>query len=396
MIKALLFDFDGLILDTETPEVIAWQEVYSRYGVEFPVQLWGKIVGGNGSKDFDPVAYLSEKSSQQIDADLMRADKRVRDRELVAYQAILPGVQDYITTAKAHGLRLAIGSSSNHDWIDTHLKRLGLWDSFDAVICIEDAPRAKPNPDIFLKALEALDVRAEEALAFEDSPNGVTAAKAAGIRVIAVPNPITAQLGVTGADLTLASLADLPLPDLLQRFNVTIRHELPADIPAIHRVNQRAFPQETEANLVDLIRDRGNMTLSLVALNGAEVVGHILFSPVTLQPSQDGLRGTSTGSVRGLGIGPVAVLPEMQDKGFGSRLIEKGLSICRERGYDFIVLLGDPRYYSRFGFIPAAEFGLDNEYGAGEEFQARELKPGILNGTRALVQYVPEFKEVGC
>jgi putative hydrolase of the HAD superfamily len=388
MIKALLFDFDGLILDTETPEVVAWQEVYARYGIEFPVRLWGKIVGGNGSKDFDPVAYLSEKSGQPIDANLMRADKRVRDRELISYQAILPGVREYLAAAWIRGLRLAIASSSTHEWVDTHLKRLGLWDSFDAIICIEDAPRAKPNPDLFLKALETLGVLPEEALVFEDSPNGVIAAKAAGIRVIAVPNPVTAQLGVDGADLTLASLADLPLADLLQRFNVTIRQELPEDISAIHHVNRRAFPQETEANLVDLIRERGNLTLSLVAVNGAEVVGHILFSPIALQPSQNGLRG--------LGIGPVAILPEMQGKGFGSRLIEAGLNICRERGYDFIVLLGDPRYYSRFGFIPAAEFGLDNEYGAGEEFQARELKPGILKGTRALVRYVAEFNEVGC
>jgi putative hydrolase of the HAD superfamily len=388
MIKALLFDFDGLILDTETPEVVAWQEVYARYGIEFPVRLWGKIVGGNGSKDFDPVAYLSEKSGQPIDANLMRADKRVRDRELISYQAILPGVREYLAAAWIRGLRLAIASSSTHEWVDAHLKRLGLWDSFDAIICIEDAPRAKPNPDLFLKALETLGVLPEEALVFEDSPNGVIAAKAAGIRVIAVPNPVTTQLGVDGADLTLASLADLPLADLLQRFNVTIRQELPEDISAIHHVNRRAFPQETEANLVDLIRERGKLTLSLVAVNGAEVVGHILFSPVTLQPSQNGLRG--------LGIGPVAVVPEMQGKGFGSRLIEAGLNICRERGYDFIVLLGDPRYYSRFGFIPAAEFGLDNEYGAGEEFQARELKPGILKGTRALVRYVAEFNEVGC
>jgi putative hydrolase of the HAD superfamily len=387
MIKALLFDFDGLILDTETPEVMAWQQVYARYGVEFPVQLWGKIVGGNGYKDFDPVGYLSEKTGYSIDPELMRADKRVRDRELVSYQAILPGVMDYITGAKARGLLLAIGSSSNHGWIDPHLKRLGLWDFFDAVICIEDGLRAKPNPDIFLKALEALNGQPEEALVFEDSPNGITAAKAAGIRAIAVPNPITAQLGISGADLTLASLADLPLDELLLRFNIAIRHEWPEDIPAIHRVNQRAFPQETEANLVDLIRDRGNVTLSLVALNGADVVGHILFSPVTLEPNNH---------IRGLGIGPVAVLPEMQGKGLGSQLIEKGLNICRERGYDFIVLLGDPRYYSRFGFIPAREFGLTSEYGDGDEFQARELKPGILTGTRALVQYVPEFKEVGC
>jgi HAD superfamily hydrolase (TIGR01509 family) len=387
MIKALLFDFDGLILDTETPEVVAWQKVYAHYGIEFPIQQWGKIVGGSGYKDFSPVAYLAEKTGLHFDPSLERADRRVSDRSLVEYQPILPGVLDYIHAARARGLRLAVASSSNHAWIDPLLQRLDLQNYFDAVICIEDGKRAKPNPDIFLKALEALDVRPEEALVFEDSPNGVKAANAAGIRVIAVPNPITAQLGVSGADLTLASLADLPLADLLLRFDVTIRHELPKDIPAIHCVNQCAFPEETEARLVDLIRERGNATISLVAVIGDEVVGHILFSPITLEPGRP---------LRGLGIGPVAVLPEMQGKGLGSRLIEKGLSICRERGYDFIVLLGDSRYYSRFGFIPAREFGLTSEYGDGDEFQARELKPGILNGVRALTQYVPEFKEVGC
>ena len=139
---------------------------------------------------------------------------------------------------------------------------------------------------------------------------------------------------------------------------------------------------------MDLIRERGKSVLSLVAMNADKVIGHVLFSPVTLHPDH--------GILRGLGLGPVAVLPEAQGKGLGTRLIESGLEICRRRGYDFVVLLGNPRYYSRFGFIPAAGFGLENEYGVEEEFQARELRPGVLIGTRALVRYIPEFKEMEC
>ncbi|MBI4732067.1 MAG: HAD-IA family hydrolase [Chloroflexi bacterium] len=219
MINALLFDFDGLILDTETPEVVAWQQVYSRYGVEFPVKLWGRIVGGNGGADFDPVAYLAGQTGLEIDAGLMRADKRVRDRRLVAEQDALPGVEAYLQTARRLGIKLAIASSSSHQWVDGQLKRLGLFDYFNAILCCEEVRRVKPDPELFLVALKALHVPADDALVFEDSANGVQAARAAGIRVVAVPNPVTALLGVTGADLMLNSLADLPLEDLLERFN---------------------------------------------------------------------------------------------------------------------------------------------------------------------------------
>lgn len=388
MIRSLIFDFDGLILDTETPDYVAWQEIYAEHGASLALHDWGRIIGGAGFVGFDAVSDLERQTGRALDRAALEARWRRRSNELIASQPILPGVRDCLESARALGLRLAVASSSNHAWVDGHLKRLGLWDYFEAVVCSDDVRRTKPDPELFLRALAALRLRAEEALVFEDSPNGVQAAKAAGLRVVAVPNALTAQLFIAGADLTLPSLAALPLADLLLRFNLAVRQELPADIPAIRAVNRRAFGREAEAKLVDFVRERGKLTLSLVAVNGEEIVGHVMFSPVTLEPNHSNLRGVA--------LGPAAVLPEVQRRGVGTRLIESGLEICRRRGYDFIVLLGNPRYYARFGFIPAAEFGLENEYGAEEEFQARELRPGALKGTRALARCLPEFREAGC
>jgi HAD superfamily hydrolase (TIGR01509 family) len=120
-----------------------------------------------------------------------------------------------IEQAKKNGLQVAIGSSSPHSWVDEHVKRLGIFDYFDHIICQDDVPagRTKPNPDIFLKALDQLNVKHDAAVVFEDSPNGVTAARRAEIFVVAVPNPMTAKMGVKG-DITLPSLAGLSLHEL--------------------------------------------------------------------------------------------------------------------------------------------------------------------------------------
>ena len=169
---------------------------------------------------------------------------------------------------------------------------------------------------------------------------------------------------------------------------VKVRPETVEDIPGIRLVNEGAFPTRSEADLVDLCRARNKHVLSLVAVEQGLVVGHILFTPVTLDPPHPGWHG--------LGLGPVAVLPEHQGRGIGSRLILMGLELGRTQGYDYVVLLGNPRYYTRFGFIPAREFGLSSDYGDGDEFQARELNPGVLRGARGVVKYVGEFSEVGC
>jgi putative acetyltransferase len=168
-----------------------------------------------------------------------------------------------------------------------------------------------------------------------------------------------------------------------------IRAEKSPDAAGIRAMHLTAFaPRANEADLVDSLRQAGQTTISLVAISDGRLAGHVLFSPLTLLPAQPDLRG--------LGLAPLAVSAEFQRQGIGSKLVLRGLEVCREAMYDFVAVLGDPQYYGRFGFRPASEFHLDNEYGAGEAFMAVELRPGALAGAAGLVQYRPEFRESGC
>jgi putative acetyltransferase len=164
-----------------------------------------------------------------------------------------------------------------------------------------------------------------------------------------------------------------------------IRAEQSGDSQAIYRVNAIAFGRGHEANLVDRLRGLPG-TLSLVAVEGDAIVGHIFFSPVTLADA-------GADNILVLGLGPVAVLPEYQRGGIGSQLIRHGLAQCRQRGGRAVVVLGDPQFYARFGFVPAAEKQLRCEYTAPEgAFRVLELEPGTLEGCRGLVRYRPEFE----
>lgn len=218
MIKALIFDFDGLILDTETPEVLVWQSIYKEHGFELPVEEWEKTVGGYGISSFDPAKNLSLLTQGRLDPVSLKARYRLEADAIIHANPIMPGIMDMIGSAKENGLKVAIGSSSPHSWVDTHAQRLDIYHHFDHIICQDDvAPgRTKPHPDIYLKALETLQVDKTEAVVFEDSPNGVLASKRAGVFVVAVPNPLTAKMNVQG-DLTVSSLADLSLHDLINR-----------------------------------------------------------------------------------------------------------------------------------------------------------------------------------
>jgi len=216
-LKALLFDFDGLILDTESPEFDVWQAIYYEYGQELAAETWGQIVGGWGASHFDAAEHLADLVGDGLNVEELRARHRSESDALTFLQPILPGVVDCLDEARRMGLQLAIASSSLHSWVDPHLARLKLADCFKTVICADDVPpgRTKPKPDLFLKALDVIGVSADEAIVFEDSPNGVKAARAAGIFVVAVPNPMTARLKIEGADLILKSLAELSLQDML-------------------------------------------------------------------------------------------------------------------------------------------------------------------------------------
>jgi HAD superfamily hydrolase (TIGR01509 family) len=218
MLKALIFDFDGLILDTETPEVQVWQSIYKDHGFELPVDEWHKTVGGYGISSFDAAEHLALLSSGRLDPVSSKARYRTESDAIIQASPILPGVIEIIEEAKAAGLKVAIGSSSPHSWVDTHAKRLNIFHYFDFITCQDDVPpgRTKPNPDIYLKSLELLEVQNNEAVVFEDSINGVEAARRAGIFVVAVPNELTLQMGVSG-DLTVSSIAELSLQDLQKR-----------------------------------------------------------------------------------------------------------------------------------------------------------------------------------
>jgi len=161
-----------------------------------------------------------------------------------------------------------------------------------------------------------------------------------------------------------------------------IRPERDEDAAAVRRVHETAFPTAAEANLVDRLRANGKAVIALVAEDGDSIVGHILFSPIALEP----LAGTV-----GLGLAPVAVLPDHAKHGVGRRLIQNGLAECRAWGAGFVVVVGDPPYYGRFGFEPAEKYGLRNEYGAGDAFMVFELVSGALPPPETLVKYAPEF-----
>jgi len=216
--RALIFDFDGLILDTETPLVEVWRTIYAEHGHEYPMELWSQIIGGWGNSDFDPAEALQGLSPVALDLDGLRNRHREQSDALTVAAPVMDGVRETLAAAKRLGLRCEIASSSERAWVEPHLMRLGLLSSFEEIITGDDVQegRTKPHPDLYLKALSALQLGANEVLVFEDSPNGIRAARAAGLRVVGVPNPITAALKLE-ADLVLGSLAEMPLEEILRR-----------------------------------------------------------------------------------------------------------------------------------------------------------------------------------
>ena len=167
---------------------------------------------------------------------------------------------------------------------------------------------------------------------------------------------------------------------------VEIRQENPSDIEAIRHVNKLAFEQEAEAVLVDRLREKGVVTLSLVAIENDRVVGHILFTPVTIELEH--------AKYDAITLAPIAVLPQYQRRGIGARLIEHALDECRRLGHNVVVLIGHPEYYPRFGFVPARPKGLVSEFEVPDEaWMVAELIPGALDGVSGEVRFQPEFAD---
>jgi HAD superfamily hydrolase (TIGR01509 family) len=213
-IRAVIFDFDGLILDTESAEYRASVETFARYGSELTEDEFAEIVGSS----WDAYTALRERATKPLPSkEEVRAAFNARTREIHETLTVLPGVETWIADVLAAGLGIAIASTSSEEWVSGHLHRLGLRDRFPILSCcgLGQVMPAKPAPDCYVAACDALGVAPDQALAVEDSANGVAAAKAAGLWCVAVPNPLTKRLDFSAADLRLASLTQATLAEVI-------------------------------------------------------------------------------------------------------------------------------------------------------------------------------------
>lgn len=214
MPRALIFDFDGLILDTETAVYEGWREIYSDHGHPLPLETWAQCVGSDFGL-YDPAADLEKLIGKLLDWPALTQRRRSRVTEILKGKDTLPGVRERLIEAADHNIPCAVASSSPHEWVDKWLKQLGLWDYFDNVTCLDDTGKVKPDPSLFLHAAGKLEVDPADAVVFEDSLNGLRAARAANMRCVVVPCDITRHLTFDGAWLQLNSLAEITVADLV-------------------------------------------------------------------------------------------------------------------------------------------------------------------------------------
>ena len=214
LVAAIILDFDGLILDTETPIFEAWREAYRGRGHVLSMDDWQHSLGTNGG--FDPLARLVELAGEGLDGEAVEREVQEANRRACEAQSLLPGVEALLLEAERLGLRRAVASSSSRAWVEGWLTRHGIRGLVEVVCARDDVARVKPAPDLFLLAAERLALPPAACLVFEDSPNGMRAARAAGMRCVAVPNGLTRQLRLPDPDLVVGSLAERPLGAILE------------------------------------------------------------------------------------------------------------------------------------------------------------------------------------
>ncbi len=214
MIEALIFDFDGVIIDTETPSYETWQEVFKANGKMLERSLWQRVIGG-GTDRFDVYEHLEDIVGKRLNRDAIQRSQHDRYEALARSMPLLPGVFEYIKDAGQLGLKIGVASSSTRMWVEENLAERGLLALFHCVVTREDVESVKPNPDLYVAALNLLRTSPDRAVAIEDSQNGVVAAKRAGMFCVAVPNQMTLDMSLENADLRLGALSEMGLQTLL-------------------------------------------------------------------------------------------------------------------------------------------------------------------------------------
>ena len=217
-IRALIFDFDGLILETETPVYEAWRECYKAHGHELDLEQYAACVGSDESS-FDPVTDLEKRHSEPIDWNSWTRKRKELIRKLLHDRPPLPGIVQRLEEAVEHGLSCAVASSSPRSWVEPLLDKLKLRHHFKSTHCLDDVEKPKPDPELFLQAAKALGVEPQEALVFEDSLNGLRAAENAGMPCVVIPNLITKHLEFREASIQLESLEEMSLTEIISRLN---------------------------------------------------------------------------------------------------------------------------------------------------------------------------------
>ncbi|MXW28296.1 MAG: HAD family hydrolase [Chloroflexi bacterium] len=219
MIDTIVFDFDGVILDTERPNFESWEEVFASHGVELDLGHWSRHIVGTADES-NVFGHLEQLTGRRVDREAVESARRVRYLRRVNSQAPMPGVLDRLREAKALGLNLGVASSSSRGWVEGHLQRLGILEFFGAIWTRDDVANAKPDPEIYRSVTAALGSLPQQALAVEDSAHGVNAAKGAGLYCVAVPNSITRHLPLRNADLRIDSLTEISFEGLSEELGL--------------------------------------------------------------------------------------------------------------------------------------------------------------------------------
>nr|WP_280521184.1 HAD family hydrolase [Paenibacillus mangrovi] len=225
MIKAVVFDFDGLMVDTETPAYHAFCKVYREYGKELPLEKYAQCVGTSFDV-FNPYTYLTEILQHSVDPEVIRKQVDVQYKELLQHIQPRPGVVGYLTEARELGLKIGLASSSFLGWIEPYLTKFNLHGYFDSINTADLVKQVKPDPELYLLSLQKLEVQPEEAISFEDSLNGFTAAKRAGMHTVIVPNEMTSTFQFEHYDLKIPSMDSMSLKEVIQRLEQQNRVEV--------------------------------------------------------------------------------------------------------------------------------------------------------------------------
>jgi HAD superfamily hydrolase (TIGR01509 family) len=215
-VRALLFDFDGTMLETESSSYGSWRDLLAEHGFELTHDAWQAAVGTIDG--VDPVALLEDHLGAPVDRRALQDRQARLHREMLTHEVLRPGIQQIVDEARERGIHTVIVTSASERWVRHHLRRLDLDGRWEHIVAADGEPmRAKPAPLLYREALALLELAPEDAVAVEDSPNGVKAAKAAGLACVAFPNPITERMDLGEADAVVADLDGLGLDGLLAR-----------------------------------------------------------------------------------------------------------------------------------------------------------------------------------